>query len=309
MTHPLRRYVKKGGPGRPRNPLRADGASLDLATPAEAELRRRHNPLESLSTDLDKDSSGKGNAIMILSSDDLTEWVSTRKDQLVVAWTPQIEQASGWESPFAEVLADELHTAMVTTMTRGGTEVQFLKLVARSNTGLGAKDERTLAERFYDVTLKLARASRRKKDFDRSSAIMPLQRAWCVNDGRTDPGHLALDGIVLPCDHPFWKRWSPPLSMDCRCSKVPMTMRQFERSGLVITSPDELAWREERLSASWPQEFEPLLEFRLPSPTVDASPPSGGIREAGTHGGDVFDAVLRATSLEDISHQLRKMGF
>lgn len=245
---------------------------------------------------------------MILSPEVLIDWIMTRKDQLVVAWTPQIEKASSWRSPFAAALADELHTAMITTMTQGGAAAQFLKLVVQSNTGLEPATERAMVQRFYGVTLKLAQASMRKRDFDRSSAIMPLRRTWCVNDGRTDPEHLALDGVILPCDHPFWERWSPPLGMDCRCDKVAMTMRELDHSGLSITSPDELAWREERLSSSWPQEFEPLLDFRLPSPTVEASPTSDRIHQTELQG-DVWDAVLRATSREDLSHQLKKMGF
>jgi hypothetical protein len=243
---------------------------------------------------------------MILPADDLTEWVANRGDQLVLAWTPQVEKSTTWESAFAEALVSELHTAMVTTMTHGGAEAQFLKLIAQSNTGLDPASERAVAQRFYSVTLKLARASSRKREFDRSSAIMPLRRTSCVKDDKTDPGHLALDGVVLPCDHPFWERWSPPLGMDCRCDKVAMTRRDLERSKLVITSGDELAWREARLSSSWPHEFEPLLDFRSTSPTVEASPSSDRIDESGTEDGDVWEAVLDATSLADLRQRMNK---
>ena len=243
---------------------------------------------------------------MILPADDLTEWVANREDQLVIAWTPQIEKRTTWKTAFAEALVGEFHTATVATMRHGGAEAQFLKLIAESNTGLDPASERAVAQWFYSVTLKLARASSREREFDRSIAIMPLRRTWCVKDGKTDPGHLALDGVVLPCNHPFWERWSPPLSMDCRCDKVAMTRRDLERSKLVITSEDELAWREERLSASWPKEFEPLLDFRSPSSTVEGSTSSDRIHEGGTEDVDVWEAVLDATSLADFGQRMNK---
>ena len=244
---------------------------------------------------------------MILPADHLTEWVANREDQLLFAWMPQIEKSTSGETAFAEALVGELHSAMVATMRHGGDGGKFLKLIAESNTGLDPAIERAVARRFYSVTLKLARASSRKREFDRGSAFMPLRRTSCVKDDKTDPGHLALDGVVLPCDHPFWERWSPPLGMDCRCDKVAMTRRDLERSKLVITSEDELAWREERLSSSWPKEFEPLLDFRSPSPTVDVSLSTDRIHKGGTHDGDVWEAVLEATSLEDLGQRMKRM--
>jgi len=199
---------------------------------------------------------------MILAADDLLDWIADRGALLTAAWGPQIEATLVWDRPFADAFAAELHTAMVTTLLRGGDEKNFLGLITRSNTGLDAKVERTLAERFYNVTLKLARAASRHVREDRIRRTFPLKRAWVVGDTRTSPGHFALDGIVLPYDHPFWQKWHPPLDMDCRCAASPLTRGQFERSGLAITSEAELTDREARLYGAWPIEFLPLLDFR-----------------------------------------------
>jgi hypothetical protein len=199
---------------------------------------------------------------MALASDDLVDWIADRQALLIAAWTPQIEAALSWDRPFSEVFAGELHNAMHTTLLRGGTEMNFFGVILRSNTGLDEKIERTLAERFYSVTLKLARAASRSARWDLIRSSFPVKRSWVVGDSRTNAGHLALDGIILPHDHPFWQRWHPPLDMDCRCSVTIMTQGQFERSGQAITSNAELADRESRLRGAWPIEFLPLLDFR-----------------------------------------------
>ena len=41
-----------------------------------------------------------------------------------------------------------------------------------------------------------------------------------VGDDRTRPGHLAMDGVRLPKDHPFWARNWPPNGWNCRCTVV-----------------------------------------------------------------------------------------
>ena len=202
---------------------------------------------------------------MILAADDLLDWIADRDTLLIAAWSPQIGAALGWDRPFADALAAELHTAMVTTLLRKGDEKNFLGLIARSNTGLDTKVERPLADRFYNVTLKLARAASRHVREDRTRRTFPFKRAWVVGDTRTNPGHLALNGIVLPYGHPFWQRHHPPLDMDCRCTASPMTQGQFERSGLAITGEAELTDREMRLCGAWPAEFLPLLDFRKPA--------------------------------------------
>lgn len=201
---------------------------------------------------------------MILEANDLIDWIADREALLIAAWTPELVAALEWDEPLAEALAGELHSAMMTTLLRRGTESNFLKLIAQSGTGNEPKAEKALAERFFTVTLTLARAAARRIREDRTSQTFPYRRANVLNDTRAKPGYLALEGVLLPRDHPFWHRWLPPLDIDdCRCFVRPLTRRQFTQLGEPITSEAELAEREARLSAAWPPAFEPLLDFRL----------------------------------------------
>jgi len=209
---------------------------------------------------------------MIVAADDLLDWVADREALLIAAWTPAIERATGWERPFAEVLASELQNAMVTTWLNGGSERDFLRLVAQSNTGLLTHVEKAIAGRFYDVTLKLARAAVRHVR-DHRSTIMAYKYGMVVGDGRTNPSHLTLQQVLLPKTHPFWLRFQPPFGMDCRCGTNLMTQSQFARSGRTITSDTDLAWIEAQLHDDWPSDFLPLLDFRKPLPiAIDAEP-------------------------------------
>ncbi|PRZ48339.1 phage minor head protein [Tritonibacter scottomollicae] len=43
---------------------------------------------------------------------------------------------------------------------------------------------------------------------------------WVYRHGGSDdprPEHLALDGLILPADHPFWMIWFPPNGWGCSC--------------------------------------------------------------------------------------------
>lgn len=57
-----------------------------------------------------------------------------------------------------------------------------------------------------------------------------------VNDDRTRPEHAAMDGIILPLDHPFWRTHFPPNGWYCRCTVRDYTRSQLERRGLRVTS-------------------------------------------------------------------------
>lgn len=43
------------------------------------------------------------------------------------------------------------------------------------------------------------------------------------DDDSVRDSHAALDGIVLPADHPFWENHTPPWEWGCRCQKVWLT--------------------------------------------------------------------------------------
>lgn len=57
-----------------------------------------------------------------------------------------------------------------------------------------------------------------------------------VNDTRTRPSHLAMDGHVFPADSPVWDTWYPPNGFRCRCTVRSLSQRQVEDRGLEVES-------------------------------------------------------------------------
>lgn len=41
-----------------------------------------------------------------------------------------------------------------------------------------------------------------------------------VGDNRTRPNHLAVDGVILPKEDDWWKRWWAPAGWNCRCTQL-----------------------------------------------------------------------------------------
>ena len=67
--------------------------------------------------------------------------------------------------------------------------------------------------------------------------VMKLRPYWqydAVNDSRTRPSHLAMDGRVFPADSPVWDTWFPPNGFKCRCTVRSLSRRQVERLGLRV---------------------------------------------------------------------------
>ena len=67
--------------------------------------------------------------------------------------------------------------------------------------------------------------------------VMKLRPYWqydAVEDTRTRPGHLAMDGRVFPADSPVWDTWFPPNGFRCRCTVRTLSRRQVEERGLVV---------------------------------------------------------------------------
>lgn len=55
-----------------------------------------------------------------------------------------------------------------------------------------------------------------------------------VNDRRTRPTHMALDGKVYRSDHPFWDTWYPPNGYRCRCGVQALSEAEIRRRGLKV---------------------------------------------------------------------------
>lgn len=69
------------------------------------------------------------------------------------------------------------------------------------------------------------RCEQHKRNFD--------TRPWLlydsVNDSRTRPAHLAMDGFIARYDNPIWKKWNPPCGYQCRCRVIALSDRQADK--------------------------------------------------------------------------------
>lgn len=70
----------------------------------------------------------------------------------------------------------------------------------------------------YDHTVATAMSVANWKSFEADSDLYPNLKYNAVNDGRTREKHRALDGLILPINHSFWKTHMTPLDWGCRCS-------------------------------------------------------------------------------------------
>lgn len=69
----------------------------------------------------------------------------------------------------------------------------------------------------YHHTVATANNVANWKSYEADSDLYPNLKFNAINDSRTREKHLALDGLILPINHPFWKTNMTPLDWGCRC--------------------------------------------------------------------------------------------
>jgi hypothetical protein len=58
---------------------------------------------------------------------------------------------------------------------------------------------------------------------DEMADIFPFRQYLSTKDGKVRRSHAALNEIILPADHPFWEKHTPPWEWNCRCQVVELT--------------------------------------------------------------------------------------
>ncbi len=76
------------------------------------------------------------------------------------------------------------------------------------------------------------------KQLMEDSEIFPVWQYSAINDSRTRPTHLAMDGRAWPANHPMWDIWFPPNGYRCRCSVIGLTERQAAQRGIEVETVD-----------------------------------------------------------------------
>lgn len=81
----------------------------------------------------------------------------------------------------------------------------------------------------YHHTVATANNVEKWKGFEADADLYPNLKFVAVNDSRTREKHRALDGIILPINHSFWKTHMTPLDWGCRCD-IEQTDEDFSES-------------------------------------------------------------------------------
>lgn len=66
--------------------------------------------------------------------------------------------------------------------------------------------------------------------------LRPYWQYDAVQDKRTRPSHLAMNGRVFRADDPIWDTWYPPNGFRCRCTVRTLSERQVIELGLEVNT-------------------------------------------------------------------------
>ncbi len=73
-------------------------------------------------------------------------------------------------------------------------------------------------ETIFRVNTGLAYGTGRRRALEDVADDLPFWQYHAVMDDRTRPTHAALNGLILPANHPFWNDHFPPWEFCCRCA-------------------------------------------------------------------------------------------
>lgn len=122
------------------------------------------------------------------------------RDDVLTAFKDEIEAALRDGTPQSEVIA------------------RFREILrGAGHRDLGASHLETV----FRTNMQVAYGVGRRRALAEVVDDFPYWRYRAVLDDRTRPTHRALDGLILPADHPFWQDHFPPWEWNCRCTITP----------------------------------------------------------------------------------------
>lgn len=134
---------------------------------------------------------------------------------------------------------ETVYQALGKALEKGTTLAEFKRDCAEIFERRGWVGKRAWrVDNIFRTNLQTAYNVGRYKKQKKLARYFPYLRYSAVNDTRTRPTHLAMDGLVYPIDHPFWDTWYPPNGFRCRCGTRSLTRGQVEREGLQVDEHD-----------------------------------------------------------------------
>jgi SPP1 gp7 family putative phage head morphogenesis protein len=122
-------------------------------------------------------------------------------------------------------------------------------------------------ETIFRTNMQTAYAQQQWEMIDSQKDIAPFLMYDAVDDFRTRPAHKARDNTILPVDHPWWDRNTPPLGYNCRCGVIQLTKDELDALGkLPNTKPPALGeyeWKNPRTghTHTFPDGIDPGFDY------------------------------------------------
>lgn len=102
-----------------------------------------------------------------------------------------------------------------------------------------------------------------------------------INDSHTRKSDLALHGLVLRYDDPFWQAFYPPNGWRCRCGVIALSAADVRARGLKVSgSGSDMGW-ELKLVSEKTGEMQNVATFN--TGTTKVPPTSAGLMRRGLH--------------------------
>ncbi len=125
--------------------------------------------------------------------------------------------------------------AFQNALEHGTTLRQFKKECAGIFLKIGwVGEQEKKVELFFNTNILTAYSVGNYRQLIEDIRFFPFWSYSAVEDQRTRPTHLAMNGKVFPAAHPVWDKWFPPNGLACRCTVIGKTKTQVEREGITV---------------------------------------------------------------------------
>lgn len=181
---------------------------------------------------------------------DLVAWIGDKRPLAIGEWNEIGEEEYARSFTTAKSagydIVSDLYREFQRNLDEQLTEVDYAKRVIpilKAKGWLSDQPDSVLADRvdlIYNTNLRIARAVGKWQNYQQQKQGLPYLIFRAVGDYRTRKGHLALNNLILPVDHPIWRRAFAPLYFRCRCAVDQLSRSQALRKGGV--TPDEQAY-------------------------------------------------------------------
>jgi SPP1 gp7 family putative phage head morphogenesis protein len=132
-------------------------------------------------------------------------------------------------------MAIEFQTVMAKSLESGISFQEFYKKLSETQGAI----EKKIATRVYRTNLTSALAQGKKVVAEEFKSTHPNLKYVTQRDGAVRESHRKLHGLIAPIDHPLWRKFTPALGFNCRCTLISTREKSnYETYGLGYTKEE-----------------------------------------------------------------------